>query len=294
MMKTLTWRRDGKALVVFSRRDGSKVRFSLGAYPKATWPELVDIKLTDWCDMGCTFCYQASTLQGKHAPWEHILFIAEELAGKKVFEVALGGGEATGHPHFLKTLEAFASRGVVPNFTTKKPALVRRHWRDFQGLIGGFAYSAETAGQVYSSAKLLESCGALEKMNYHYVMGLGGREHFRSYLQAVQEVGARVTLLGYKTVGRGKEVKPEAYHWWVEEVSKLVGEGRCPDLSIDTPLAGEYQDVLPVDRRLYHTEEGKFSLYIDAVALTMGASSFEAKETLVPFDSEWVARYGAL
>lgn len=289
-MDNIAVRFDKNAVALFDRRDGTKLRFSIGAYKKAGRPELVDIKITDWCDVGCTFCYQDSTLLGRHASEDNISFVVEELAKARVFEVALGGGETTAHPKFVQLLTAFRQEGVVPNFTTKKPAAVRRLWPEIGHLIGGFAYSAETAGQVQMAARILKDIPS-DKVSLHYVMGLGERDHFREYLQAAAKADFRVTLLGYKTTGRGKDVAPHPYGWWMEEVSDLVARNECPSLSIDTPLAAEYDGRMPVARELYHTEEGKFSLYIDAVNLTMGASSFDEKQTLVPFDGKWKRRY---
>lgn len=289
----ITVRFDKNAVALFDRSNGTKLRFALGSYKKAGRPELVDIKITDWCDVGCSFCYQDSTLLGKHAPDANLSYVVNELAKAKVFEVALGGGETTAHPHFVKLLTAFREAGVVPNFTTKKPAAVKRLWPAIGHLIGGFAYSAETAGQVEMAARTLKDLPS-DKVSLHYVMGLGDRQHFREYLQAASQADFRVTLLGYKTTGRGKDVVPHPYSWWMEEVSSLVAAGECPSLSIDTPLAFEYDGLMPVAREMYHTEEGKFSLYIDAVNLTMGASSFDEKEELVPFDRQWKKRYKAI
>jgi hypothetical protein len=290
---TIALRFDKNAVTLFSRKDGTKVRFAVGAYTKASKPELVDIKLTDFCPAGCSFCYQASTLQGKHGSMENMELMIERLAAAKVFEVALGGGEPTMHPDFVVILQKFRDAGIVPNFTTKFPAKVRQFWPEIGHLVGGFAYSAENAAQIRSAAKLMRMIPK-EKVNLHYVMGLGPREHFREYLQAAHEVGYRVTLLGYKTTGRGKDVIPHPYDWWVDEVSSLIAADECPDLSIDTPLAEQYEGRMPVANHMFHTREGAFSMYIDAVAMTMGSSSFDEKEILVPFDEDWVKRYGRL
>lgn len=290
---SISMRWDKNALVLFSKADGTKVRFALGKYVKASRPELVDIKLTDFCSFGCSFCYQGSTLQGKHASWENIEFIVSELSKAKVFEVAIGGGDPLEFPDFPRVLKMFHDAGVVPNFTTKFPAKVRKIWPEISQYVGGFAYSAETPGQIRMASKVLHTVPT-EKVNLHYVMGLGDREHFEEYLRAADEVGYRVTLLGYKTTGRGKDVVPHPYDWWIDSVNSLIREGTCPNLSIDTPLAEQYDGLMPVSSKLYHTREGAFSAYIDAVNLTFGASSFEERETLVPFDSEWRKVYKTL
>ena len=203
-----------------------------------------------------------------------------------------GGGETTYHPQFAEICKKFAQAGVVPNFTTKYPARVRMHWDDIKDYIGGFAYSAETPKNIYDAAKLLKRAGIPDhKVSLHHVMGLSRQGQFREYMQAAHDVGYRVTLLGYKTTGRGKNVTPFPYDWWIEEMNSLIREGRCPSTSIDTPLADQYDGLMPVESTMYHTREGAFSMYIDAVQMKMGASSFDESVDLVPFDKDWVARY---
>lgn len=159
-------------------------------------------------------------------------------------------------------------------------------------MIGGFAYSAENPAQIRSAMKLFRNGNIpMSKVNLHYVMGLGDKDHFREYLMTAEEEGVRVTLLGYKTSGRGKDVIPFPYDWWIDVVDELVSAGKCPSLSIDTPLAEDYADVLPIESTRFFTFEGAYSMYIDAVSMQMGASSFDEKEELIPFDSNWRKAY---
>lgn len=292
-MKPIAVRRDKNAVTLFSRRDGTKIRFAIGSYEKASRPELVDLKITDYCSFGCAFCYQDSSLLGKHASTKNIEFVVDQLAKAKVFEVAIGGGDPLEFPGIVDVLQKFRERGIVPNFTTKFPGKVRGLWPQIGHLIGGFAYSAENAAQVEMAARVLHTVPS-EKVSLHYVMGLGDRAHFEDYMRAANKAGFRVTLLGYKTTGRGKDVIPHPYDWWIESVNALVENDECPSLSIDTPLAEQYQGKMPVPEYLYHTQEGKFSMYVDAVAMTFGASSFDADEELVPFDESWREAYKSM
>ena len=240
-------------------------------------------------------CYQASTLNGRHASMDNMSVVATRLGKAGVFEVALGGGEPTGHLEFVEILQMFRDEGIVPNFTTKMPSAVRKLWPEIKGLIGGFAYSAEDVPQIVSANNHFKMADIpSDKVALHYVMGLGDREHFKEYLKAAHYFSYRVTLLGYKTVGRGGDVVPHPYGWWMDVVSELVAEGRCPDLSIDTPLAEQYDGQMPVEKYMYHTREGAFSMYIDAVSMEMGASSFERGDSLVPFDKDWKKRYARI
>lgn len=283
-------RRDKNALAFFDSSKGTKMRLSVGSYIKARVPELVDIKINNYCPFACSFCYQGSTPSGDHSTLEQMTFVAEQMGKHRVFEVALGGGEPTMHPHFKEILSLFHDNGVVPNFTTKNLGYIRREWSSIEHLVGAFAYSAETAKDVFNAATMFRDVDP-SKVNLHYVMGLGNQEHFETYLRTAKIFGYRVTLLGYKTSGRGGDVKPHNYDWWIESVGSLASAGKCPTLSIDTPLAAEYDGKMPVSKRLYHTREGAVSMYIDAPAMLMGASSFEDLDSLVPFDVRWLKTY---
>ena len=51
--------------------DGTKTREWDGdAQPK--FPESMDLKITDWCDGGCLYCHEKSTVNGRHSYLEDI------------------------------------------------------------------------------------------------------------------------------------------------------------------------------------------------------------------------------
>lgn len=104
----------------FFRQDGTKLRFSNTGQivEKTQYPELVDLKITDYCPHNCSFCYQDSTINGKHADLQYIKDVIAELATNGVFEIALGGGEALLHPHIKEILQYCLFHGVAPNVTT--------------------------------------------------------------------------------------------------------------------------------------------------------------------------------
>jgi len=59
-------RKDGIWWVIFNRKTGGKVKFSFEdtkeEYTKSSSPELVDLKITNWCDKGCEFCLVPETM----------------------------------------------------------------------------------------------------------------------------------------------------------------------------------------------------------------------------------------
>jgi MoaA/NifB/PqqE/SkfB family radical SAM enzyme len=284
---------------LFSRKDGTKVRFSFSAEAKAgkpvfDWtptkghgPELVDVKITDACSKGCPYCYQDSKPDGVHADLHGLI---EALSELKVFEVALGGGEPTSHPDFVTIVRRFRESGVVPNFSTKSLGWLRddRKWPSVVENCGKFALSVETADEAKDMMALVQSKGICrDKVGLQVIIGLVESWEFCNILEFATKESVPITLLGYKPVGRGKDVRPlrpEERHWWLDRIAEREG---CAPIGIDTTLAKEFDKELKeakVPGILYETEEGKFSCYIDAVRGRIGPSSFCSEEKMQPLD----------
>ena len=87
----------------------------------------------------------------------------------------------------------------------------------------------------------------------------------------------RVTLLGYKTTGRGSTVTVQPYNWWLDVINDLEKNHKCPIIGIDTCMVEQFEKQLKdqkVPDYLITNKEGKFSCYIDAVDYRMGPSSY--------------------
>ena len=276
--------------VLFNRSNGTKIRmhFDKNApdYTKAFAPELVDIKITDFCPTGCSYCYQDSTKEGTHGELDFIESLAYSLKDMGVFEVALGGGEPTMHPDFVKILKTFRGHGIVPNFTTRSykwlnDEKVREAVLKYAGkfvVSVSQVCSMERAWHLADEFKLSGSGYDYDKhrhrcrMGFQYVMGSTTQDEFRDLIRAIP-YGCEMTLLGYKNVGRGSTYKPYKYGGWLQVV-KDVGEYN--NIGIDTSLANQYRDAIleAVDKRLVTFEEGKFSMYVDAVTKRAAPSSY--------------------
>ena len=136
----------------FNKHTGVKVRYNMEDESEVylSVPELVDIKITDYCPYGCSYCYQNSTEAGLHADFNKLVGMIEYMRKEGVFELAIGGGEPTLHPDFHKIIEACAGDkkddAIVPNFTTRNLSVFRKGAdKTFNLLnsIGGFAFSVD-------------------------------------------------------------------------------------------------------------------------------------------------------
>lgn len=260
---------------------------------KSNFPELVDIKITDFCPFGCKWCYQASTLEGVHAPFERIEAIAHELASLGCFEVALGGGEPTLHPDFKRILKVFESVGILANFTTRNVKFLEEEGI-FDTFKGNVAISVETGKDVQKINDMFRKYEIRDRIVLHYVMGSSSLEEMKKILA----YGFNTTLLGFKTTGFGSTFDPHDYSDWRSALDDLLmGKDSSKDdfiyfdakIGIDTALANQ-SDMSGIPPHLYYTEEGRFSFYIDAVKNTFAPSSFcpsvlEDRVLVLPLES---------
>lgn len=270
----------------FSRATGMKFRFSIEdteTPTKGSLPELVDLKITNWCDIGCKACYQGSTRSGRHANVEYLEKVVEALASHQVFEVAIGGGEAVGHPWFGELATSLRENHIIPNLTTRRLDWLAAN-PDIVAKLGAVAYSTETAAGVDDYAKVPMPKDVQRVVQV--IDGLVPPAELKEIFRRAFSHNMRVTLLGYKTTGRGaryasKLVAAPWYEWYTEAwFSRWL-------FSIDTALARQYSaeiERLDATPYSYHTEEGAWSCYIDAVAGKLGPSSYSHPETMADLD----------
>jgi sulfatase maturation enzyme AslB (radical SAM superfamily) len=104
--------------------DGKTMRLPIDRKKPVTalkFPEFYDVKITNRCYGGCSYCYQSST--GRDYDFQDIPkkindFFGPMSLNERPFQVAIGGGEPTIHPEFRAICKAFDDLGIDPNYTT--------------------------------------------------------------------------------------------------------------------------------------------------------------------------------
>lgn len=278
--------------VLQNDRNGNKVRFSFKTNEetkKSSFPELVDLKITNHCGYGCTFCYQSSTKEGKHGGIEEIETALNLLAKSKTMEIAIGGGEPTSHPEILRILQKTKSLNMLTCFTTKNFDL--NEHPDFLEILkttDSIAFSCNSLVEVQKFFALRTIVNAsdldwdtLPDLYIQMIPELMSDEIFDKILSFISENmwGAKVTLLGYKDFGFGEKYKPKnrfATSQWIDTVKKYSNIQQTK-FGIDSVLVSKWKKELieqHVDPLAMVGEEGKFSCYLDAVNMTVHKSSF--------------------
>ena len=289
-------RKDPKGFyTIFNKENGTKVRMTFDDsidMSKGTTPELVDLKITDWWDHGCAYCYQGSTPKGVHADNDYVKYtVLNALAQMQVLEVAIGGGEPTAHPDFWSIIREAHSLGIKPSFSTRNLEWMEDKYklRTFNETCGAFAFSVDSFHDTMQLVRAVIKYDLDEKVTIQYVPEANRYEDMKAVLEVAAMNSIPVTLLGFKRTGRGTQF-----------LHKRIADCRTDDItteqwktimdmegqiSVDTVFAATHQKMLKdagVADWSYKVKEGAHSMYIDAVTHELAKSSFtEPSERLV-------------
>ncbi|GIU69194.1 MAG: hypothetical protein KatS3mg002_0430 [Candidatus Woesearchaeota archaeon] len=238
-------------------------------------PELVDLKITDYCDKECNFCYQGSSKKGKHAEENTIYNILWVLKELKVFEVALGGGEPTTHPHFKKILKNVVNYGMVPNFTTSRLDWMYEDPEIFD-YVGGIGYTCTSNLDTKILDKILKDFNYFNtKLTIQIPMGCVTRNEFEYIVKYAKDRYLNILLLGFKKDGRAHKFNPIDYHWWCD----IIEKNKIYYFGVDTSMLYEYLPILELksDSVFFSSPEGSRSMYIDAIEQFIAPASYNIK-----------------
>ncbi len=244
--------------------DGTKVR-EYENTPEILHPESIDVKITNYCDMGCKFCHESSTTNGVHGDLSKLLEVISVLPAG--VELAIGGGNPLSHPDLVEFLQELKSRGIIANITINQGHL--KTYQDMilylikDNLVKGVGISITSNNFTYIKP-ILE---ATNNVVYHLIAGVNKIE----VVEKLIELGeCKVLVLGYKLFGFGvkyytPEVDAELKRWY-KALPAFIG--KCT-LSFDN-LAIEQLKVKRLFthdgwNKFYMGDDFCFTMYIDAV-----------------------------
>jgi MoaA/NifB/PqqE/SkfB family radical SAM enzyme len=249
-------------------------------------PETIDVKITDWCNFGCGYCYMDSTAQGKHAPRELLTNIFDGLKAAP-YQIAFGGGEPTAHPDFPWFLEYTKSKGTVPNYTTAGHILRDEVFEATNKYCGGVALTYHAfKGPEYFKKTYDTWRSRLDprvQLNVHVLFDKDVADN----LLDLQEIGLRdlnvVLLAYYPAIGRSnwEQIAPRGvYDGTLPLALKAVQESRFKIAFSEGLLPYFLSHQLPeVDTRFAGQQEGVYSCYVDDKGRVSHSSFDPPKDT---------------
>jgi hypothetical protein len=232
----------------------------------------MDLKITDYCNAGCAWCHEGSTVHGVHGDLRAVMDLLAPLQAGT--EVAIGGGDPLSHPDFEWFVRGLKGRGLVPSVTVNGKHL-EQHLPVLKELTG--------QGSLYGVGVSYHD--RLPTWEYkHLVLHLISGIHSPSVLEeATQRM--KVLVLGYKKHGRGRdlfEIRPEPVQRKLAQwYRQLFLVGRSHHLSFDALAIEQLKpERLFADRSAYQRHymgpEGAHGMYLDAVTQTFAVSSYSA------------------
>lgn len=187
--------------------DGTRFR-ETGSYVDGKWvaddadhftfdfPESFDLKITDFCDGGCPWCHENSSLIGKHGDLSKLDHIVETM--QPGTEIAVGGGHALACPGLLPFLRQLKERGIIANITVNQ-----KHLGEWSGAIMHLVQEnlVRGIGVSLADASKIEDLDFIDKLGPNVVIHVIAGIFDDKDIPFVR--GRKVLILGYKMLRRG-------------------------------------------------------------------------------------------
>lgn len=243
--------------------DGTKIKTTLSDKFIAQFPDSIDLKITNYCDNNCEFCYEDSSVNGKHAEIDYELLNTFPSG----IEIALGGGNPFSHPKLYDLLLLFKSKKIIANITINQA-----HLKSYKNDIEKFINEGLIYGLGVSAANIDEALINFSKAHNNVVLHfINGCVDFND-LNLICRQKLKILILGYKYKGRGERFYSSIVEERMIELKKNIAQilnNSNSIISFDN-LALEQLEIQSVVNEKtwelgYMGEDGEQSMYIDLV-----------------------------
>jgi len=265
-------------------KDGTKVRDYGGeASLVPQYPESIDVKITNYCDLNCKFCHEESTIDGLHGDLSLLLSLTDGCPAG--VELAIGGGNALAHPDIMEVFPLLAARGVILNVTVNQEHLLNTTYMGMlielikKDIIRGVGISVtDNIERVATQLSTLQSY--TNNVVYHVIAGVNTVEVLDKL--CLISPNYKVLVLGYKQHGRGNKFYQlreksvvDNLHRWYQFLPRYIGGDNI--ISFDN-LAIKQLNVRRLFsdrewRRFYMGDDGTHTFYIDLIEKKFAKSS---------------------
>lgn len=261
--------------------DGTKIRINTLDSLIPAFPESIDLKISDRCDMGCMMCHEQSTEDGAlgdlHAPFLDTLHPYTELA--------LGGGNPLEHPGLYDFLVRMKAQHVVCNLTVH----MFHFWENRDKLMAwAEARLIHGLGISISAPVGQDFFDVLRQFPNAVIHIIAGYTRL-STVQLLYDQGVKLLILGYKYYGRGKNFASDhpqiadSIQSFLQHLPELVNH--FSSVSFDNLAIQQLNVKRLVDDKkwdsLYMGDDGQYTMYIDLVKQQYAVSSTSPRKDIV-------------
>ena len=246
--------------------DGTKVRETEDDKFIPDFAENMDIKISNYCDMGCNFCHEGSTKNGKHGDILNQKFI-ETLHPYQ--EVALGGGDATSHPDLVSFLHKLKDRKVIVNMTVNQ-----RHFEQKQELIKKLVDEKLIYGLGVSLVNPTDEFISLIQQYPNAVIHVINGILKPSDVEILSDKNLKMLILGYKQLRRGGDWYSEDHEnitvkqmWLKKNLENIIEHFKVVSFDNLAIEQLEVQRLMSLEEwdEFYMGDDSEFTYFIDMV-----------------------------
>ena len=257
--------------------DGTKVRQTNDDTWKPAFAENIDIKLTDKCDGLCEYCYEGSSINGKHGDILNLKFWDTLHKGQ---EVAINGNDLS-HPDLITLLERLQKQDIVVNITLNQVHFLK-YIDKVKELINNKLIYGLGVSLVYPSDLLLNTLkdSIFKNVIVHTINGILTPEQ----VYKLKDKDIKLLILGYKHLRRGddyfnkeKNLIEKNQKWLEDNILELFNHFKV--VSFDNLALEQLRIKDKLDKETweenYMGDDGSSTFYIDCVNKQFAKSSIQ-------------------
>lgn len=267
------------------------------------FPDSIDLKISNRCNLGCPYCHESSVSSGKLANFEELKDKLSCLP-KKSIEIAVGGGDILCDTEsknlFLDLAQWLNENSFITNLTINEGSIKSDEDIEFlsnlekESLVNAIGISLRpgtTLSRFQDLRNKLFLNWSLERMTVvHIVLGLIPLDFLDDILKSTSCYNERILFLGYKQFGRAENTSlPETIKEFEVRIKKVILEGRSRTLGVFNNHTFGFDNLaieqLNLDSAFLGTEfndifmgpEFSCSMYVDAVKGELAETSRSEK-----------------
>lgn len=275
-MKRFVRYQNGNYTVTIDTQNGTKIRENDLNYFRADFPESMDIKICNKCDMGCPQCHENSTPDGKCGD-----IMSESFIDKlhPYTELAIGGGNPLEHPSLVPFLKKCKKLNLIPSMTVHQLHFMK--YKNFlKALVDNKLIYGLGISLVSVTDEFLEAVKQFPNAVIHVINGIV----LPIQLKALAHNNLKILILGYKEFRRGEimyktqgdaieEVKSMLY----KDLPEIINEGWFEVVSFDNLAIKQLdaQRLMSAEDwdQFYMGDDGSATMYVDMVNREFAKSS---------------------
>lgn len=263
---------NGNYNVFINLLDGTKIRANNEDSLAPEFAESIDLNITNKCSVGCAYCYQGCTKEGRHADLQKWDAFVDSLP--KYTELAINGNDLD-HPLLEGFLMELRKKEVLANITVHQdvftdPELAGKLDMWFRlRLINGVGVSVNRPTE-----KLIRAIDSLkiDTLVLHVIAGIFDEKQHNM----LRSNNLKLLILGYKDTNRGyayridkKNCVADNIAWLKNNIDNMTNEYAA--IGFDT-LAVE-QLGLSKTSKYYMGDDGEYTFFVDLVSGEYAKSS---------------------